>query len=74
MNNEFKKDKNLEEMIDLIEKDNTLLAGCDIEQLTIISDYLEAKKKHLEESVGDWYGICKQKRTCKACWFGKKFA
>ena len=36
MKNEFKEDKNLEEMVDLIENDNSLLAGCDIEQLTII--------------------------------------
>lgn len=53
MKNEFKEDKNLEEMIDLIENDNSLLAGCDIEQLTIISNYLDAKKKHLEDKIGD---------------------
>lgn len=53
MKNEFKEDKNLEEMIDLVEKDNSLLETCSLELLNTISSYLDAKKKHLEDKMGD---------------------
>ena len=53
MKNEFKVDENLEEMIGLIELNNDLLDGCDVEQLKIISSYLEKKKQFLEDKVGE---------------------
>lgn len=53
MKNEFKVDENLEEMVHLIEVDNSLLDGCDIEQLKTISSYLEKKKQFLEDKVGE---------------------
>ena len=53
MKDEFKEDENLEEMVRLIEVDNSLLDGCNIEQLKTISSYLEKKKEFLEDKVGE---------------------
>lgn len=49
MKNTFKKNKDMDEIISMVEKDNNLLEGLNIDQLEILNKYLGDYEKYLIE-------------------------
>lgn len=49
MKNTFKKNKDMDEIVTMVEKDNTLLEGLNVDQLEILSKYLGDYEKYLIE-------------------------